>query len=91
LDENGAKIAEDILDYYSDPQDWLRANDTVVVGTEPVLGYTLTEKYSKPVWVDPHSTLLAPQIVIFTYRKNELGDVHVLYYYDGDEKNILEE
>ncbi|MCL1873217.1 MAG: hypothetical protein FWF85_03780, partial [Clostridiales bacterium] len=77
--------------YFTDPGDWLRAGEMATVATESVLGYTLTESSAKSVYVDPDSTELTPQVVTFKYRKNELGDVHVLFYYNGDESNVLEE
>ncbi|MDR2713764.1 MAG: MucBP domain-containing protein, partial [Clostridiales bacterium] len=91
VDEDGLKIAEDITAYYDAEENWLRAGEKATVTTESVTGYTLTEEYSKTIYADPASTLLAAQVVTFAYKKNELCDIRVLFYYDGDETNILEE
>ncbi|MCL1873503.1 MAG: S-layer homology domain-containing protein, partial [Clostridiales bacterium] len=71
VDEDGLKIAGDITAYYDDEENWLRAGEKAVVTTEPAAGYTLTEGYSKTVYADPNSTLLATQIVTFIYKEIE--------------------
>ncbi|MCL1873489.1 MAG: hypothetical protein FWF85_05165, partial [Clostridiales bacterium] len=91
-DIDSGDIKEWIDDFFTDEENWLRANEMATFTAKAMLGYVITEPYSKTVLVDPNSTVLTPQVVTFEYRKSQLGDVTVLFYYDGDEiNNKLEE